>query len=133
MQAGPRHHVGFRTQDFADAILDIDQLNQTETWVIGIEEEIDIAVRPGLPPGDRTKQVESRDPDLMKIRFVGAKLRDHVVSVHGWSPKPHHDGTIATPKLQGTEVAAGGISRCVGRDAGGTGSNKNLKPRKNTD
>jgi len=52
-------------------------------------EEIDIAVRPGLSPGERTEQVESRDANPMKIRFVGAKLRDHVVSVHGWSPETH--------------------------------------------
>src|SRR5665213_3586348 len=83
MQAGPRHHIGFRAKDEADLILDIDQLNQTEARIVGVEEKIDIAVRPGLPAGDRAEQIKPSDTGPMKIGLMGAKGRDHMVSIHG--------------------------------------------------
>jgi len=83
MQAGPRHHIGFRAKDIAHLLLDIDQLDQTEARVVGIEEKIDIAVRPGFPPGDRTEQIEPSDAGPMKIGFVGTQPCDHLVSIHG--------------------------------------------------
>jgi hypothetical protein len=62
MQAGAGHDIGFRPEDIADAILDIDQFYQTETWIIGIEEEVDIAARSGLPPGNRAEQLQPSTP-----------------------------------------------------------------------
>jgi hypothetical protein len=43
-------------------------------------------------PDDRTEQVQSRYPGTMKIGFIGAKRRDHEVSILLPSPKPcnHH-------------------------------------------
>jgi hypothetical protein len=83
MQAGARHHIGFRAEDEADTILDIDQLDETEARVVGIEKQIDITVRPGFAPGDRAEQVQSSDPDPMEIGFMGAQSLDDVVSIHG--------------------------------------------------
>jgi hypothetical protein len=83
MQAGPRHHIGLRAQDIADTILDIDQLDQTEARIVGIEEKVDIAVRTGFPTGDRAEQIEPSNPGPMKIGCMGAKGLDHVVSIHG--------------------------------------------------
>ena len=59
MQAGARRHIGFRAEDVADAILNIDQLNQTEPWIVGIEKQIDIAVRPGVLPGNRVNRKDN--------------------------------------------------------------------------
>jgi hypothetical protein len=92
MEAGPRHHVGFRTKDVVHPFLDVDQFDEAEAWVISIEEKINIAVCAGLLPGDRAEQVQPRYPGTMKIGFIGAKRRDHEVSIHLPSPKPcnHH-------------------------------------------
>jgi hypothetical protein len=89
MEAGPRHHVGFRTEDIAHPFLDIDQFDEAETWVVGIEEQIDVAVRPVLPSGDGAEQVQPSYPRPMQIGFVGAKGRDHLISIHLPSPKPN--------------------------------------------
>src|ERR1700679_2810291 len=88
MQAGSRHHIGFRAKDVAYLLLDIDQLNQTEARIVGVEEKIDIAVRPGFPAGDRAEQVKSSDTGPMKIGFMGAEGLDHMVSIHGRLRKP---------------------------------------------
>src|ERR1700722_5318422 len=61
MQTAPRHHVGFGAEDIADAILDVNQFDQTKASVVGIEEEIDIAVRPGLLADNGVEQIEPDD------------------------------------------------------------------------
>jgi hypothetical protein len=43
MQAGPRHHIGFRTEDIAHPFLDIDQFDEAETRIVRIEEKIDLS------------------------------------------------------------------------------------------
>jgi hypothetical protein len=48
--------------------------------------KIDVAVRSGFLPCDRSKQVQPSHPDPMKIGFVVAKGRDHVASIHLPSP-----------------------------------------------
>jgi hypothetical protein len=85
VQDGSRHYIGFCAEDVAYLLLDIDQLNQTEAWVVGIEKEIDIAVRPGVLPGNGAKQEEC-DPGPMKFVFMGAKRLDDVVAIHWPSP-----------------------------------------------
>jgi hypothetical protein len=100
MEAGSRHHVGFRTEDIAHPFLDIDQFDEAETWVVGIEEQIDVAVRPGLQSGDRAEQMQPSYPRPMKIGFVGAKGRDHLISIHLPSPKPDNHDTVFIAPLQ---------------------------------
>jgi hypothetical protein len=67
-------------------------LDEAETRVVRIEEQIDVAVGPGLLSGDRAEQIQPGYPRPMKIGFVDAKGRDHVIAIHLPSPDPgnHH-------------------------------------------
>jgi hypothetical protein len=74
MQACPRHDVGLGAEDVADAILNIDQLDQTEARVVRIEEKVGIAVRLGVASPDGTEEIQACDPSLMKSGFMSAQL-----------------------------------------------------------
>jgi hypothetical protein len=84
VQAGSCHDVGFCAEDLTDLVLHIDQFDETEARVIGIEEQIDIAIRPGFSAGDRAEQVEPSDTGSVEFGFVGTKPRDDIVSIHGY-------------------------------------------------
>jgi hypothetical protein len=42
--------------------------------VVGVEEEIDVTVRKGFPPGERTEQMEPNDAGPMKIGFMARSI-----------------------------------------------------------
>jgi|SRR5450631_3908566 hypothetical protein len=103
MQAGARHHVGSRAEDIADPILDVDQFDQIEARVVRVEEKIDIAVRSSLLAGDGAEQIEPGNADLMKIGFVGAKLRNHIIPLNDKSPEARLARTTTDAALQERE------------------------------
>jgi len=69
MQAGAGHHVGFRAEDIARPLLDIDRFDETEARIVGIEEKVAVAVRAGFLASDGAKQIKSSHPGPVKIGF----------------------------------------------------------------
>jgi hypothetical protein len=72
MEAGPRHHVGFRPKDLTHPFLDVDEVDKAKSGIIGIEEEVNITVRLRVTPSNRAEQIEPRHAGAMKIGFMGA-------------------------------------------------------------
>ena len=48
MQARACRHIAFRAKDGAHALLNVDQLDEAEARIVGVEEKIDIAMQPRL-------------------------------------------------------------------------------------
>jgi hypothetical protein len=82
VETGSGHHVSFQAQDTADSLLDIDQFDEAEPWIVRVEGQVDVAVRSGFLAGDGTEQVKPCHPDAVKIGLMGAQSRDHIVSTH---------------------------------------------------
>ncbi len=75
------------SEDIVGQILDVGQFGRTEARVVGGEEKIDITVQPGLVADHGAEQAEPANADLMKIGFVGAKLRNCIVPSHDKPPE----------------------------------------------
>ncbi len=73
VEAGARHDVDLCSENVADLIMNVDQIDQAEARVVGIEEQIDVAGRPRLIPCDRPEQVKPRD-DLITWQRVSCTI-----------------------------------------------------------
>jgi hypothetical protein len=83
MKARPCHHVGLGAEDVMDAFLHVHQVDETEARIVGIEEQIHVAISSGFLPGDRSEQVKTSDPEAVQLGFVGAERRYYLLSIQG--------------------------------------------------
>lgn len=87
MKAGTGHDVCFYAQDRVDLLLQVDKLDQAESRVIRIEEEVDIAVGSALVARDGPEQIKMRYTKAMKVALVFSQRRKHLFSVHFGPPR----------------------------------------------
>src|SRR5882724_4459291 len=83
MQGVARGEIHRLAEHVGEKCLQINPLEQRESRIVGIGEQIDVAVDPCFVADGRAEEIKRIYPEAANGVGVGAELFDHMVAAHG--------------------------------------------------